>query len=951
MLDYRFIQNGSEMIGFFRRRRFRQVFFGLAGIFLTAFVIADYYCETVGVPLWAERLILRRLQGAGIELQASGIRIGVVNGMRMTDVRLTDSSSGIELQAPMIGVDFSPILVLRGILLPVSIELEAATLQAQVLPEYGEEAACDRLVISNLYAEIVGTKGLLQVRRASGTVDGVAIELNGTVDNLLHFSFAKGLESLRDRISPTRQDGPAAAPAEHASSVLFGVPLEIRRRLLYFSRRLQAKRLGGNARCSVKFHYDVSSFGKSTFSSRLEIPSLKWGNLPIRRITQSCRLESGVLSMEDAYIDLGDDCYISADVSLDSVNHSSKGSFTGVCRARDVLLLFDEQIRSGLLSNVKFGEKPIALSGKIDRFTFDGRLIGSLSADLPELVISGIPMTGVRLVLNSTENGLSGSLEQADLSGGGNVSGTFSMKDGSFGCSISGRALPRDIAHILSPSMLEFLGKNAAFQDTAKPISFSGKLKSSDWKNADFSGNFKVSAEGIRIKGADIVRIDAGIAFSPDRFELNDLSARLSDGSRLAGNLSCNPKNSTLSASVIFSSSPAKFIAALEPETRKHLQELTAGIEWPSAGNIMEGSADLHLDYGKSPFLFLNGSLVMNNFGYRGIHFKYGAARFLIDGSGRLVMPDIVLETDDGTLAMKAAYSLPDGRKTGEGVLDFQLASSLRGNDVIRILFPDWKSETVDFPFPITMESRGKIDYGDQNRTVFSALVANGSCVWSKVRIDDIGARLRFSKNVLSFDAAEAVFCGGHTLTDYSYDFSTGRGKIRQKLEGARLQRVITELGIGQFVSANAKSGQGSVSAYANADFSYNAKDELQLFGTGGVDITGDNLWCIPYMGGFLKTVADAWPMIDTGSISKINCTFTLDRDTVHITKLKSDGGIISLSASGQYQWNSREVNMTLRGELLKNALPFGALARILTPVSWITSRAIKGRYDNAKWE
>lgn len=131
----------------------------------------------------------------------------------------------------------------------------------------------------------------------------------------------------------------------------------------------------------------------------------------------------------------------------------------------------------------------------------------------------------------------------------------------------------------------------------------------------------------------------------------------------------------------------------------------------------------------------------------------------------------------------------------------------------------------------------------------------------------------------------------------------------------------------------------------------YDSRDRLLLDGGGAMTVRGSNLWTVPILGSFLRIIGRAWSLENFGSITRISGDFKLEKDRLVFRDLRSDGGLVSLNASGNYRWQDDSFDVRVRAELLRSALPFDAMTHLLTPVSWILERRLQGNFNTYQWE
>lgn len=935
----------------FRSRRFR-IFLIWAGGCLLVLGIADYRWETHGIPEAAVRMIQRQFAAHGLRFEADSVRAGVCGGIVLRNLTVDGGSRFPSLSAAVLRMDLSLSKVFQGIFLPITFELKHGTLSFPLFPELGEEAACDNLVISGVNAFVTGEPGILRVRKAEGSLNGIRFSMTGSIDNLLHYSGIRGVESIRELFASEKQETEKSGDAARYSGFLKRIPLELRRKALYAILRMNGKRFVLTPACQLDFHIDITDFDKCLANASLRIPAFSYGNLKIESIEERMTLKNGILSLENVRAVLPDGYSVEAGGVYDGSGGVAHGRVKGRCRLEDIVLFLDDSLQDGIAKHVRFAGESVTFEGILDHFNPSGGMLsGSLKFFLPHIVIAGVELSNASATIRADGDVLSGTLHSADLRGGGVLSGRFRVKDGRFSCDLEGRALPDGMKHFLSGNVADFIYSNIRFRDPKALLAFSGSLNSSVKDIRGLSGRFRIRIPEVRVKSLPVKTMNAVLEFTSDGVRVSGMEARLTDGAKISGDLFCLPSEHCLSASLVCSGSPHSIIAALGEEHQDFVKSLTRNIGWPSAGNYVEAAAELHVDYGTDPFYYMTGSIVARDFSYQKIPFRYGAARFIIDADNNLILPDAVLETKDGRMSVSATY-VPADRSvplhTPSGLLNFSLVSTMAGNDMIRSLYPQWKSEFIDFPDPIKVESSGVIDYENPERTRFKAVISNGSCEWHKMSIRDIDAILKYEADSLSFRNASANFSGGRLLMDYFYSFKTEQGTIAARLSGANMQSVLENF---SRKKTSPEYRNGRLSADFQAKMSYNEKEELLLNGDGRLELAGDNLWTVPLLGSFLRIIGQAWSLDSFGSITKVSCNYKLVGDRLVFDRLRSDGGFVSLDAFGYYRWSDNYFDIRVRAELLKSALPFDVMSRLLTPVSWILDKRLKGDFNTFNWE
>lgn len=943
-----------------RRLRWLAVLFAAGGI---ALAIADYCFETRGLPEFIRRKIEQRVEQYGFRLSMKSCRAGLWNGIVGTGVQMTGGKGQPEFAASRVQIEFLPLRIFQGVFLPFAIRIEEGTAAFPLFPESGEEGAYDRLVISGVNASLSGAPGIIEVIRADGMLNGIRFTMRGTMDNLLHYSGAKWVDGLRESLergneqsedaTEPESDVPAAAPESEYDSFMRSVPLALRRKVLYTLQRVYEKQFREEPSCHVEFHLDITDFAKSTAKASFDIPAFRYGGLQIESIREETSLRDGIIRLDQVRIELGDGNFIVADGTYDGTGNAATGQVRGRCRIADLILFLDASLQEEIGARTDIRNEIVTFDGSLENFKLSSRNYhGRLNVRFPHLNIHRLQLDNVSLSVTAKGRVCEGVLLNASLRNGGNIRGQFRLDEERFDAQLDGTANSDDLHNILSPEISALIRENVRLNSPASRngISFQGKLGFPLRRIADFSGEFRVRLTDLLVKNVALDSLTSTVDFTTSSIRVRDMEALLPDGSRVTGRLFCEPAARYLSASVVCSGSPGYMIETLGKSHKDFVTSLTRDIRWPTAANTVEISADLYADYGSEPFYFLSGSMVIRDFAYQNIPFRYGAVRFIIDAENRLILPDVILETAEGKMRMSADYK-PSGCDLSfskpDGILNFQLSSTIVGNDMIRSLYPEWKSEYVDFPFPLRVEARGEINYQDDRKTRFEATISNGSCRWQGIRIDDLDTTLHYADNTVSFRGGEAHFSGGRLQMDYRYNFNTETGKASARLTSANLLSLLENFKI----KAGEEYRNATLSMNFDADMSYGATGALLLNGGGSMTVEGTNLWTVPILGSFLRIIGQAWSLESFGSITRIAGDFKLERDRLMFDGLRSNGGLVSLNAFGRYRWQDNSFDVRVRAELLRNTLPFDAMSRLLSPVSWILERRLQGNFSTYKWE
>ena len=946
----------------FKSRRLRWLA-AVTTALLTALVIADFCMEYIGVPDVIRRCFEHKARQYGYTLTLSSLRAGLWNGIIGTDVSLTAGADMPQFRASRVQLRISPVRFFRGEL-PFVMRVAGATAALPLFPESGAEGSLDRLLISNVDASLSGAPGRIRINRASGSLNGIRFAMHGTVRNLLYYSSAKWLDSFHSEPEKTEERKPAAAPAAQLSAppanpyveFVRGIPLPMRRKALRTLHEIYSQEFSGAPACTLEFDLDIMDFNQSTARAEFTLPAFRYNGIRIHSIHEEASLKNGIFSLDRISVKLGKDSFIDANGTYDASYSAATGRVRGRCRFDDLVRLLGAPAQNSALSSLGVRADLVDFEGTLENFNLSsGSCKGLLSLHVQDLSIQKLGFHDISLELKADGQSLNGTLRNASLRGGGNIYGTFQLDNEHFSASLNGKANAANHLKVLPPNIAALVQENVQLHTPANSTSVSvqGEL-SFPLRNIDaITGNFRVQLNNLQLTNIPVTSIVSDVKFSSEAIILRNIEALLPGGSRVTGRLRCEPGMQSISASVVCSGSPSAMLEAFGKSNRDFVNSLTRDIKWPTAPDTIELSADLSADYGKAPFYFLTGTMVIRDFAYNRIPFRYGAARFIIDAENHLILPDVILETAEGKMRISADYR-PSGKdlsfKKPDGILNFQLSSTIAGNDMIRTLYPAWRTSYIDFPFPMAVEASGVIDYSNAGNTRFRALITNGSCRWQGIRITDLDTLLLYENATASFRSGEGHFCGGRLQMDYRYNFNTEKGNISARLTSANMLSVLQGFRVDAGKTPE-EYKNALLSMNLDAAMSYKAGSRLQLDGNGQMTISGSNLWTVPLLGSFLRIIGQVWSLESFGSITKINGDFQLAGEKLEFEDLRSNGGLVSLNARGNYRWADNSFDVRVRAELLRNTLPFDAMSHLLTPVSWIMERRLKGNFNTYKWE
>ena len=946
-------------------RRFSALYFFASLMLLLAaggLLALDIWFECCGVPAGVMKNLSECLRSRGLHFRAASCKAGFLKGIVFEDIEISGPNSYEypALHADKLRFSTAPWRIFNGTLLPARIQVAGGRLELPLLPESGREGETDRITVTGLNADVGGDPGMIVIHRAKGKVRDFEFTVSGTVDNLLHLAGARVSELLHDRLMEKGSSAAAVSgfrrPDGWYRQALGGIPLSLRKSVIRLLDKFSERSFDGVPSIHAFLSLDARDFNRTNAEALVFFPDFQYGRLRIGAIREKLVLKNGMLFFQDLRLELGNGEYLLAQGHYDSGRNSVSGMFSGSCSPDKMLLFVSESVRETMAGKLDLsGAKRISFNGALHHFSLSsGACSGTAELRIPSMTFNGIKLKNVTAATEIGDDLISGRIVSSDP-GGNEIESLFTISGNTFKAAVEGKTPPAALHRFLSRSAADFIYGNVKFRNPSDRLHFAGEVAAPDWKRSGFEGKIRLSLPPVICHGVALASAAADLNFTANTLSVTGIEARIEDSLSISGRMKCLLDEKFISASLVCRGSPGKTIRMLEPRMRAFIESLTSGIQWPAKGNLVETTADLQIHYGPNPAYCITGSLVMTDFKYRGIHFNYGATRFLIDSDRLLILPGALLQTDDGQALVSVSYKSAPQRSNAPGallrqggILSFSFDSTMAGNDIMRCLYPEWRSEFIDFPDRMKVAASGIIDYSNEMNTRFSAGISNGTCFWKGIRITDVDSAVKYERNKLFIRNAAASVCNGRIGMDYEFDFNTRTGKIDAKLKSAHLPDILGELHIDV---PDAVRMDALVTAGMNAELYYNAAGLLQMNGGADLQVKGRDLWSVPVLGDLLKILGKAWNTGNFGSITEVDGTFRLQGDELFTDTLKSDGGIVALNADGSYYWNTNEFDFRVRAELLKGTLPFGTLSTVLSPISWILERRIHGKLGSYHWQ
>ena len=911
-------------------------------IFMLSLWWFHYHTSTKGVPRWLIQAVTKPLGDSGYRINVHHATFSFTEGLFIQGLDYSGVQSGIELKAPILYVDFYPLELFKGVSCPVSIVVREAEAKLPILPELEEEGRNDCLYITDLNAEIRGKRGEFEIKTVSANIDKISVQMQGTVNNLLHII----LENITSEYWEQNKSGEEWRNRRYPYGFMQMFPIEVRKKFMLSYRSLEEMEMDEKIKCNVNFHIDVNDFKLCEIFSEVNLPEFRYKKFQVHGIREQISLKDGIFKLKEVTIDLGNGASLTAEGTYHEEGSIFSGNLSGDCNVSDLLVFIETEFSDGILKNIVFDNQMLSLDGTLEHFSMvNNKYKGRMYIDLPQIIINGVSLKNLRLNIVADEKKLNGEIERADIENG-NIVGTFSLNDaGEFICELKGRANLQSFQAAFPDEVKKFIDKDVSFNRPEEPIEFSGKLRTDTRRKNQYTGQAYIKYPHISLNGIEIKDIETELEFSPERLLFSNISAKGKENATFTGSMQFDLQKQQITAKIIASGIPQNLARSFDTIWQTDsLSPLAKDISSQDSKGIAEADMDLFASYGQKPFYHISGNVVMRNLTYMGLPFQYGAARFITDSNDVLIIPDLILKAKEGSMQLESIYYLKE-KNTGDEVLYFNLQSSLKGNTLLKIFADGYAPALVDFPFPLGVQAKGVINYTNQKNTSIRADVQNGSCTFFGAKITDIDTTLHLKNEEIFFNNAEMTFCEGNCKLDFKYNLNTGKGSFKQKLEGADLQLTVQEFNTKELLPPG--TGNAQIDFQSRGTFEYKEDKPVLFYGKGQLQLNGANLWTIPVLDGVMKTINSMWGAVQKGAgISSVSCDILFKGEKAVIENFKTDGNIVSLTADGDIHLTTGDYKINMKAKYLKSVLPFDLFSWVLTPVSQITGKEYKGKFN-----
>lgn len=371
----------------------------------------------------------------------------------------------------------------------------------------------------------------------------------------------------------------------------------------------------------------------------------------------------------------------------------------------------------------------------------------------------------------------------------------------------------------------------------------------------------------------------------------------------------------------------------------------------------------------RSWMLNIQGTADAADFRYRKLEVPQAHCRLdLALPEGGLHILDVVLdsqEPDDPTRFTGEAHLKFNNDITGrfdlhfhEGELD--LLDLLR--NVAEPLVPIL--EPFEFSHQTYFDAHGDFVLGANPYLRLTGSVESPFLRFKALKLENIEAKWLATPQFIHWDCGHAEFFGGKFAATGEYNHAGGTGQCLANIKNIPLAELI-RVTASTFREHGAEAADpepkasaiqpGLLDADARISFYRNwAERPLHVEGTGHISIHDADLWHVPLLTSLGKILSVGTFRLFSrknsarlGSISKLKATIECQGKRIFIPEIKTDGTVVALSGSGEYDLEEKQMDFLISGHFLKG---LSIINWLLRPLSWAFKAELVGKPDDYQW-
>ena len=261
----------------------------------------------------------------------------------------------------------------------------------------------------------------------------------------------------------------------------------------------------------------------------------------------------------------------------------------------------------------------------------------------------------------------------------------------------------------------------------------------------------------------------------------------------------------------------------------------------------------------------------------------------------------------------------------------------------------------------------GNFAFGNNSYLRLKGSVESPWVKFYSVEIQNLQSKWVATPQFIQWDCNNAEFFGGRLVATGEYNHGNGTGQCLLNFQDVPLEELIrvtsskfhehgaSDEGDSKASNASYDKQPGLLDAEAKLAFYLNwAGQPIHMEGQGQISIHDANLWHVPLLTSLGKIISVGTfnffsrnKIARLGTISRLKANVECQGNRIFIPDFKTDGTVVALAGSGEYDLRNNQMDFLVSGHFLKN---LSIINWLLRPLSWAFKAELVGKPNDYEW-
>lgn len=324
-----------------------------------------------------------------------------------------------------------------------------------------------------------------------------------------------------------------------------------------------------------------------------------------------------------------------------------------------------------------------------------------------------------------------------------------------------------------------------------------------------------------------------------------------------------------------------------------------------------------------------------------------------LDLPSRMVAERVMVSKNNCRIAGSVDLRLGDAPQC-----DFRIYKTLYGIDLCNLLsslFPDKAKllNTLSVSNDCLVDCSGSVFLSGKPRLFMRGGLHSKYIKYGEWQLDDVVSTWTYDDGDIRWHIEKSNLLDGEFKSSGNYDIGHDQGQFLVRFDGLSLDKA-TKIIRGKNATAATYTGKVNGELQLAILRGWAGRD-WHLNGNGRMSVREGELWNVPLLSSLGKLVSSATFGVFSnglGQISELDAEFELLGERVNLSRLSTNGTIVSLEGNGSYYWKDTWRQGQLK--LLVNGVPVKGiklLSFMLTPLTGMFQAELSGTLDENSWK